>query len=567
MKKTAFKCVHSSCRSHIAEALGKHFAALFLSAVIMAAFAGAAVSALKYSADDFVHAEGTRLIGTDGKELHIQGMALGNSVWGNPSLPDTSHHNENTYKELSEMGFNCVRFYVNYGLFESDSHPYHYKKSGFDWLDKNIKWAKKYGMGIIINMHYPQGKYQSNGEGLELWTKKSNQDRLAALWKKIAQRYANEPTVWGYGLINEPVVPMKDTLEQTCGQYNKLMQRLSDEIRSVSPYQAIFVEGVGCAVKANGEREYEYFTPEHSFALIDDDNVVYEFHKYDSFFFTHQNTAWAGTAGITMTYPSEEIVGEKVINGWVKCEAASRKTINQKGWTYFESRTVSLSDKANVVTAAVTASNLGQDGAAYFDDIILTEISPNGKRRTLFSADFSDGALNSRSWSEDGSGVSEYYADDGNKEKGCLKISGTASFYVQNFKHYEMKKGYKYMISGYVKSDCGSPEIRMDMSLSENIRSFDRDYLEDSFLPYVEFSEKHDVPLYLGEFGVISEGFEDGRNGIGWVRDMISICRKYNIGFNYHVYNEVPFGLYDDYPNGRNDELAELFKELLKEKG
>lgn len=538
--------------------------AVILSAVILTVSAGFSVSAQKYSADDFVHTDGRKIIGTDGNELHIRGMALGNNVWSNPSLPDTSHHNEKTYKELSEMGFNCVRFYINYGLFESDSNPYHYKKSGFDWLDKNIKWAKKYGMGIIINMHYPQGKFQSNGEGLELWTKKSNQDRLTALWKNIARRYANEPTVWGYGLINEPVVPMKGTMEQTYEQYNKLMQRLSDEIRSVSPYQAIFVEGIGSAVKPNGERNYEYFTPEHSFALIDDDNIVYEFHKYDPFYFTHQNTDWAGTAGITMTYPSEEIVSEKVVNGWVKCETASKKSTKGSGWLYFESKTVSISDKANVVAAAVTASNLGQNGTAYFDDIMLTEISPNGKRRTLLSADFSEGVLNSSPWSEDGSGVSEYYADDGCNEKGCLKISGTTSIYVQNFKRFEMKKGYKYMISGYIKSDCGSPEIRMDMSLSENMHSFDKDYLESGILPYVEFSQKHNVPIYLGEFGVISEGFENGRNGIGWVRDMISICRKYNIGFNYHVYNEVPFGLYDDYPDGRNDGLAEIFKKILK---
>ena len=136
------------------------FTALFFAAVMLTSAAGFTVSAQKYSADDFVHAEGSRIIGTDGKELHIQGMALGNSVWGNPSLPDTSHHNEKTYKELSKMGFNSVRFYINYGLFEDDKKPYKYKKSGFEWLDKNIKLAKKYGMGIIINMHCPQGGYQ-----------------------------------------------------------------------------------------------------------------------------------------------------------------------------------------------------------------------------------------------------------------------------------------------------------------------------------------------------------------------------------------------------------------------
>lgn len=92
------------------------------------------------------------------------------------------------------------------------------------------------------------------------------------------------------------------------------------------------------------------------------------------------------------------------------------------------------------MAAAVTASNLGEGGTAYFDDITLTEISPKGKRRTLFKADFSGGILNSSPWSEDGSGISEYYDGDGNNAKGCLKISGTTSVYVQNFKRFEMKR-------------------------------------------------------------------------------------------------------------------------------
>ena len=540
------------------------FTAIFFAAVMLTSAPVFTAAAQKYSADDFVHAEGSRIIGTDGKELHIQGMALGNSVWGNPSLPDTSHHNEKTYKELSEMGFNSVRFYINYGLFEDDKKPYKYKESGFNWLDKNIKWAKKYGMGIIINMHCPQGGFQSSGGGMELWTDKSNQDRLTALWKAIAKRYANEPTVWGYGLINEPIVPMKGTMKQTYEQYNKLMQRITSAIRKVSPYQAVFVEGVGGVVKSDGEIEYECFTTEHSFARINDKNVIYEFHHYDPFYFTHQNTDWAGTKGITMTYPSREIVGENVVNGWVDCEVASKRSSKGNGWSYFESKTISLSNEANVVAAAVSFSSLGEGGTAYFDDITLTEISPNGKRRTLFTADFSDGILNSIPWSEDGSVISEYYDGDGNNAKGCLKISGTTPLYVQSFKRFEMKKGYKYMISGYIKSDSSSSEIKMDMSLSKNIRSFDKDYLKESFMPYVKFSKKHNVPLYLGEFGVISEGFENKRNGVGWIRDMISICRKYNIGFDYHAYNELPFGLYDDYPKGKNEELAKLFGEVLK---
>lgn len=541
-------------------------AAVFSAAVMVISAAGfaSAQKARKYTAEDFVHADGTKLIGADGNEFHIKGMAFGNGVWGNPSVPDKSHHDEKSYRELADMGFNCVRFYLNYGIFEDDKNPYHYKKAGFDWIDTNIKWAKKYGIKLILNMHVPQGGYQSQGNGTELWTDKSDQDRLTALWKAIAKRYANEPTIIGYGLVNEPIVPMAETVEKTFERYETLMKRIAGEIRKVSPYQVIFVEGVNGAAKENGERVYDLFTPETCFAKIDDSNTVYEFHKYDAFYFTHQNADWAGTLGRTMVYPSEEIVAENVKNVWVDCVSAKRTAGGQNGWAYFESGFASLSSKANIVQPSISAANLGENGTAYFDDIVFTEISPNGQRKVLFTADFTDGIINSGGWSYDGSGVAEYYADDGFKAKGCLKISGTTAAYTQYFKRFEMKKGYRYTVSGYMKTECSTPEIRMDLSLSEDVYSFNKDYLEAGLKRYVKFSEDNNVPLYLGEFGVNSEGLKQGRNGIGWVRDMISLCEKYDIGFNYHDYNEYSFGLYDQYPRGKNNELAELFKEMLK---
>ena len=154
----------------------------------------------------FIHADGKQLVDEDGKPYTIKGMAFGNEVWSNPSAEPTRHHDAESYQELAEMGFDSVRFYLNYGLFESDSNPYTYREEGFAWLDKNIAWAKAAGIRLVLNMHYPQGGYQSQGDGTALWTEPENQKRLCALWTEIARRYADEPVILGYGLVNEPVV-------------------------------------------------------------------------------------------------------------------------------------------------------------------------------------------------------------------------------------------------------------------------------------------------------------------------------------------------------------------------
>ncbi len=551
----------------------KIFAAVFATAVMITDFTPA-LAAEKLSADDFVHAEGRYIIGTDGKKLEIRGMALGNSVWSNPTTPNLNHHTEKSYKELSEMGFNCVRFYLNYDIFENDNEPYKYKESGFKWIDKNIKWAKKYNMGIILNMHCPQGGYQSQGNGIALWTDKTNQKRLAKLWKAIAERYADEPTIWGYGLINEPFAPRLETTEETLMQHEKLMKTLVTEIRSVSPYQMIFTERLCGAKNIEGDSSDIWFglNSETSFPIINDSNIVYEFHCYEPFNFTHQNTEWAGTAGITMTYPSDDVISANYEAYWTGCFPGQKKRTDGE-WEYFESTPLSLAKDRNIGYAAVNAASTGKDGTVYFDDITVTEIAPGGQKSVRYTYDF-DNCSSGRfsSWSADGSGEMTV-AENAGRSGSALKISGTtADFTASASNHFELKKNYKYVVSGYARNENSSckPTVRLDFAKASDIRIFNKESLDAAVKPYADFSEEHNVPVYLGEFGVISEGFKEGRNGTGWVSDMIDICRKYGIGFNYHTYHENGFGLYTSYDTvipaakDRNEKLAEVFKEKFE---
>jgi endoglucanase len=114
----------------------------------------------------FIRRQGNQLlVGQDNQPVQLRGVCFGNNVWGNPQTPPVTHHNETDYQRVHDMHMNVIRFYLNYGLFESDDAPYVYKQSGWDWLDQNVQWAKNHGIYLILNMHYPQGGYQSNGDG------------------------------------------------------------------------------------------------------------------------------------------------------------------------------------------------------------------------------------------------------------------------------------------------------------------------------------------------------------------------------------------------------------------
>lgn len=239
-----------------------------------------------------IHTSGQGFIGAWGKPYDLKGIAFTNDVYDNPSVPPKTHHTEESYRFLHEMGINTVRFYLNYGLFEEDGEPYRYKEEGFAWIDANLEWAKKNGIRLILNMHYPQGGYQSQAGGSLLWTEEENKKRLTALWKEIAVRYAGEPGILGYGLLNEPVVPQLASFEESIRPVQALMQNIIAEIRSVDPEHIIFVERVQGVIPAAGQTWEFPYQDGRNFLPVEDDNYAYELHFYSPVEFTHQGLAW-----------------------------------------------------------------------------------------------------------------------------------------------------------------------------------------------------------------------------------------------------------------------------------
>lgn len=475
---------------------------------------------------------------------------MGNCVWDNSPTPPLNHHTEDSYRELKEMGFNSVRFYLNYALFESDSNPYNYKESGFDWLDKNIAWAKKYDMGIILNMHFPQGGYQSQGNGMALWNDESNQQRLAALWTEIARRYADEPTIWGYGLLNEPFAPFKNSYEETAEQHFALMRRCVEGIRSVSEHQAIFVEKLmSIKFPDNSQVDWSWFTPENQFDIIDDDNIIYEFHFYEPGLFTHQNAEWAGNGGIYKTYPSDELIYAEYESYWVSCVRGNAKNV-EGDWTYFETTPQQCSDLYNAAAATVNAPKT-EEGAVYFDDIAVTEIAADGSKRVICTYDFDGGSISSfYGWSADGTGAMTW--SENGRSGGAIKVQGTYSDFTATGEKFLMQEGCSYVVSGYMRKEntFSDSSIRIDFAKIKpnTAKKLDKSYLEQLIKPYYDFSQANNVPMYMGEFGVYIDGYEADRGGDRWVSDVIDICRKYGIGFNYHTFHENGFGIYKSNP-------------------
>lgn len=241
----------------------------------------------------FLRASGRSVRSPEGDPIRLIGFGFSNQVWTGSELP-TTHHSEVDYQRVREMGMNAVRFYLNYGFFESDGRPFQYKAEAWKWLDENIEWAKKNNIYLVLNMHIPQGGLQSLGDGDKLWQDGANRDRLIALWKAIAYRYGDEPTIAGYSLLNEPV-PL-----ESVKQWEVLAQKIVHEIRVADKNHIIFVERAPYIKSTAPENE------NLNFPSIKDDNIVYEFRVFQPYEFTHQSFSWAGVKK-NGKYPNEDM--------------------------------------------------------------------------------------------------------------------------------------------------------------------------------------------------------------------------------------------------------------------
>ena len=201
------------------------------------------------------------------------------------------HTTKKDIDALAAWGFNSIRLPMHYNLYTLpvDEEPV---KGQHTWIDKGfamtdslLNWCKANNMYLILDLHAAPG-----GQGNDLpisdrdptkpslWESEANKDKTIALWKKLAQRYANEPWIGGYDIINEPNWGFEDpkndfrgTAENKNEPLRELMIAITKAIREVDKKHIIIIEGNGFG------NNYRGVLPSW------DDNMVLSFHKYGNF--------------------------------------------------------------------------------------------------------------------------------------------------------------------------------------------------------------------------------------------------------------------------------------------
>lgn len=198
-----------------------------------------------------------------------------------------NHTRKADIDSMASWGFNSIRLPMHYNLYtlSVEDEPIvgenTWLEKGFALTDSLLAWCKANHMYLILDLHAAPGGQGNdlnisdrNPDKPSLWESEANRKKTMALWRKLAERYANEAWIGGYDVLNETNWGFEDTADfrGTAEQANvPLRQFLVDvtrTIREVDTNHIIFLEGNGFANNYNG------IFPKW------DDNLVLSFHKY-----------------------------------------------------------------------------------------------------------------------------------------------------------------------------------------------------------------------------------------------------------------------------------------------
>lgn len=209
-------------------------------------------------------------------QAFIKGAALldDTTLWDkNKKDPNLNYIEERDYAFTALGGLNTVRLALKMDYFIDDKG--NIKEIGFRFVDKQISFAKKHNLRILLDMHIPPGgaiqDFVETEANRAFWQSEEPQERFKKGWQAIAARYKNNNFILGYELMNEAVV--------SDYRYWQLMQETVSAIREDDKNHLI-------AIQASQNWQLQ---------KMDDNNILYVWHFYKPLYFTHQNVNWITT--------------------------------------------------------------------------------------------------------------------------------------------------------------------------------------------------------------------------------------------------------------------------------
>jgi len=180
------------------------------------------------------------------------------------------------FARMASYGADHVRLPVDFELIESPEPPHPLLESGLIYVDRAVAWARRAGLCLSLDLHKAPGMSFNTPDENEIWTRPDLQERFAAIWRGLAERYHGaEFDHVAFELLNEPTASGPQ-------DWNRLARTGLEAVRSVDAERTVLITSNSWG-SVSMLPELEDFGDAH---------VIYTFHDYEPFIFTHQKASW-----------------------------------------------------------------------------------------------------------------------------------------------------------------------------------------------------------------------------------------------------------------------------------
>lgn len=177
---------------------------------------------------------------------------------------------EAEFAKIARAGFKTVRVPINFGVWANYEKPYRWTSpEGLEIADRFVKAAMDAGLIAIVDLHHVEMDRSIKGA--------DSTERMVWLWKEIASRYKGlDPEKVLFEIRNEP-----HDIEAKV--WRKQAESVIKAVREVAPKHTLVV----------GFHDWNSRQAMVDSKPFDDENIIYTFHYYDPFIFTHQGATWS----------------------------------------------------------------------------------------------------------------------------------------------------------------------------------------------------------------------------------------------------------------------------------
>jgi endoglucanase len=203
------------------------------------------------------------------------------------------------FTNIKSLGCDVIRLPINLHNMTDGEPDYILEPIFLNFLDSAVSWAEDLQIHLLLDNHTFDPSVNTNP---------NIEPVLIKVWTQMAEHYKERSDYIYYEVLNEPH-GISDQI------WNTIQQNVIDAIRDVDATHTIIIGPAGWNSYNNLDDMPDYT----------DDKLIYTFHFYDPFLFTHQGASWTdpsmeSLAGVPFPYDAGSMpeCPEDLIGTWIQ---------------------------------------------------------------------------------------------------------------------------------------------------------------------------------------------------------------------------------------------------------